>query len=213
MRLFPKSTIKLIKAPFDSVVDSAKIKWITQDAQTEFFEQQDGMTLSTLQYNNVSSGVISIATTYESLANYNYMFFQSNAYNNKTFYCFIRSVKQIRSGLCHVHFIIDNTQTWLYDGSQLKYTSNNPESEYKSIIPESLQLPHGSQSQFQANFCDGKHITSFAKYERVYGVEGITISETGKISVSNSVPTGSIYKVLARDPITGKTAEATVTIV
>lgn len=213
MRITPTGTIKLISSPFNKRTDSNKLKWITQSAQKEYFENYQGSTYASGSYTVISDNTIRVNAVYNSISSYNYLTFVDPSYYNKRFYCFITGIKEITSILCEVTFVIDLFQTFQYDGSKSKYMSKIPIGNYKNISPDTLTIKAGSTAQFNAIFCDDKHISTLANFYHAYDVGGINISIDGKLSVASSVESGTAYVVLAKDRYNETvTATANITI-
>lgn len=199
MRISPTSNVKLMTSPFNKRTDSNKLKWITQSAQTEYFNDYVGTVFTPSQYSVVSDGVITINTSYASISSYNYLRFVEPTYYNKQFYCFITGIKEVTSSSCDVSFVIDLFQTFQYDGSKSKYMSKTPLGDFKNITPDTLSIRPGSTAQFSAVFCDDKHISTLANFYHGYAIPGINISLDGKLTVGSTVASGTNYVVLAKD--------------
>lgn len=199
MRISPNSNVKLMTSPFTKRTDSNKLKWMTQTAQTEYFNDYDGTAFTSSQYSVVSDGVIRINASYASINAYNYLRFTESTYYNKRFYCFITGIKEVTSSSCDVSFVVDLFQTFQYDGSKSKYMSKTPLGDFENITPDTLSIRPGSTAQFSAIFCDDKHISTLANFYHGYGITGINISRDGKLTVDSSVASGTNYVVLAKD--------------
>lgn len=199
MRISPTSNVKLMTSPFTKRTDSNKLKWLTQNAQTEYFNDYDGTAFTSSQYSVISDGVIRINASYASISAYNYLRFVESTYYNKRFYCFITGIKEVTSTSCDVSFVVDLFQTFQYDGSKSKYMSKTPLGDFKNITPDTLSIRPGSTAQFSAIFCDDKHISTLANFYHAYAITGIDISLDGKLTVDSSVASGTTYVVLAKD--------------
>lgn len=205
MKIMPISTIKLITSPFKKKSDSCKLKWVTQKAQREFFDEITGAAFAVSQYTIIDNGVIRINQPYSNLEDYNYLYFSDDRYGNKRFYCFINDIKEISTGICYIYFEIDSIQTWGYDGSRQKYLSKAPTGTIKAIIPETLKLHTGTSQQtlqFSVIFADENHVSTLAEYSRAaYNTGGvhIHISNDGILTVDPETPAGATFVVLARD--------------
>lgn len=212
MNIMPHGSIKFIETPFNTYSDSNKLKWITQSAQTEYFTGKTGITLTQPQYSVVGNGILRVNRLYDILKDFNYLFFSEDEYDGKYFYCFIKYIKEISTGVCDVYISIDDAQTWFFDGSQYKYLSRNPVVNYKCILPQNVRVKAGSNVQFKAVFSDDKHISQLANFYHAYAVSGITISIDGKLSVDSSVASGTQFVVLAKDKYDETTVSANITV-
>lgn len=213
MNINPIGNIKLITSPFKKYTDSNKLKWVTQVAQREYFNGVEGTTFTTSQYTITGNGVLSITASYNSIKNYNYIVFQNDNFYAKKFYCFIKNIKQINNSVCEVYFDIDSIQTFAYDGSKTKYLSKNPDVAVSGIFPVAPRVKAGSTIQFRAMFSDDKHITTLVSFRPAGQAVGWTLTSDGKLTIDSTVSAGTIYVVIADDPIYGTTVSTNVTII
>lgn len=213
MNIMPTGNIKLIESPFDNYTDSSKLKWITQVAQTQYFNNTvHGMVLSNADYTIIDNGVIRVNEEYGTITEYDYLIFNSTDYYNKNFYCFIKNVKRVTPNTCDVYFNVDGCQTWYFDGSKNKYLSKTPIGTFISIKPQISTIPAGSTVQFSCCFTDTKHISQLGSFLLGHGDQGISLTHNGKLTVASTVASGTLITVLVRDKTSDMSATVNVTI-
>lgn len=213
MNIMPTGNIKLIETPFDKYTDSNKLKWISQSAQTQYFNNTlSGRVFTNTDYTIIDNGIIRINEEYNDITVYDYLVFNSYNYNNKNFYCFIKNIKKITENSCDVYFDLDGSQTWFYDASINKYLSKTPIGSFITIKPQVSTIPAGSTIQFSVCFTDTKHISQLGYFTLAHGEMGISLTHNGKLTVESSVSSGTIITVRVQDKTSDMTATVDVTV-
>lgn len=159
----PSTDIYLIKTPIE-IDERNQLSFYNTSDQFNYFYNLPKLYLENATYQRKDEVLRypNNGISFDELQKYNYCMYKNEAYSNKWFYAFVRSIKYVNDGMTEIKLETDVMQTWKFE---IQYKNSFIEREHvtddsfgKHTIPENLetgeyvQLGNQTQTTFLSDY-------------------------------------------------------------